>query len=108
MNTSPRLTPKEEAQRERAIAEARSAAERVTHISSEAFHWAKRSAVGADDAADTARAAGRAWCAVQEAERSATVEEARAAARAACAALASAEEADARLVSAIADSLTAA
>jgi len=89
-----------------AILDARTAADTAARVAQSASEWATRSELAIDDATEVWAAAARARLAAERAEIAATAEEAWAAARAAWAAVTSAQEADARINAAIAESLT--
>jgi hypothetical protein len=88
-----------------AIADARTAAETAARIARATAYWAVRSDLAADDATEVLAAAVRARQAADTAEFATTPEQAWLAARAAWAAVTTAEEADRRVTSAIAESL---
>ncbi len=88
-----------------AIADARSAAETAARIARATAYWAVRSDLAADDAAEVLAAAMRARIAADRAESATGPDQAWLAARAAWAAVTTAEEADARINAAIAESL---
>jgi len=90
-----------------AIADARAAAETAARIARATAYWAVRSDLAADDATEVLAAAVRARQAADRSEFAATPEEAWTAARAAWAAVTTAEEADRRITSAIAESIAA-
>ena len=88
-----------------AIADASSAAEVAAGIARSASAWALNFDQVADDVAEVVSAAGRARRAAESAELADSADEAWSAARAAWAAATSAQEADARINAAIADTL---
>jgi hypothetical protein len=89
-----------------AIADARAASDAAAHLAHSAANWASYSDLALDDAAEVWAAAARARTAAEAAELAPTADEAWNAARAAWAAVTSAQEADARMNTVIAESLT--
>ena len=99
---------KDEQIRRTAVADAQRAAEVAAEIANHSAIWSMRSELGEDDAAEAIRAAQRARQAAERAEHATRYADAIVEARSAWAAVASAAEADARLVAAIAEGFIAA
>jgi hypothetical protein len=91
-----------------ATLDAQTAADRAAEVAREAYDWAVRLDAGADDAVEASRAAVRARHAAEAAANAADQAAAQDLARLAWAALASAEEASARVNAAVAEKLSAA
>ena len=89
-----------------AIADARAASDAAAQLARSAANWASYSNLAIDDAGEVWAAAARARQAAEAAELAATADEAWDAARSAWAAVTTAQEADARMNTAIAESLT--